>query len=53
MQEIEKKFINVKIYSLPRITPIKQLELGVKGDKKQTKNAMILLKKLLKSQGHI
>ncbi|MEK9771244.1 MAG: molybdopterin-binding protein [Nitrosomonadales bacterium] len=53
MQEIEKKFIDVKVYSLPRITPTKQLELGVKGNKKQTKNAMIFLKKSLKSQGHI
>ncbi len=47
MRSIEKQFTDVRIYSLPKLSPNKTLEFGIKGDKQQVKNAMLFLKNYL------
>ncbi len=47
MRSIEKQFTDVRIYSLPKLSPNKTLELGIKGDKQQVKDAMLFLKNYL------
>jgi molybdopterin-biosynthesis enzyme MoeA-like protein len=50
MRSIEKQFTDVRIYSLPKLSPNKTLEFGIKGDKQQVKNAMHFLKKFLSDE---
>ena len=51
MHRINNQYKNVKTYSLPRLKPNKTLELGVKGDNSEVKEAMKALKKNLKVLG--
>ena len=48
MHRINNEYKNVKTYSLPRLKPNKTLELGVKGDNSEVKEAMKALKNNLK-----
>tara|TARA_B100000767_G_scaffold251384_1_gene254343 strand:- start:674 stop:1426 length:753 start_codon:yes stop_codon:yes gene_type:complete len=48
MHKINNEYKNVKTYSLPRLKPSKTLELGVKGDNSEVKEAMKALKNNLK-----
>lgn len=52
MNQIENDFPLVKMYSLPKITPQKQVEIGVKGDKRQVLSAMEMVKKYVKELGY-
>ncbi len=52
MNQIENDFPLVKMYSLPKITPQKQVEIGVKGDKRQVLSAMEMVKKYIKELGY-
>ena len=52
MSQIENDFPLVKMYSLPKITPQKQVEIGVKGDKQQVLSAMEMVKKYVKELGY-
>jgi len=48
MNEIEKRNKEIKIYSLPKLSPKKTLELGIKGSSMNVKMAMQDLKSKLK-----
>ena len=48
MQKIQKENEYIKIYSLPKLRPIKTLELGIKGKSELVSKAMKDLKKNLK-----
>ena len=52
MREIEIKFPKVKVYSLPKISPSKQVELGVKGDVSQVSESILVIKKYVKDMGY-
>ena len=52
MNQIENDFPLVKMYSLPKITPHKQVEFGIKGDKAQVLTAMGVVKKYIKELGY-
>ena len=52
MNQIENDFPLVKMYSLPKITPHKQVEFGIKGDKGQVLTAMGVVKKYVKELGY-
>jgi hypothetical protein len=42
----------VKVYSLPKISPSKQVELGVKGDLSQVSESILVIKKYVKDMGY-
>jgi len=52
MNQIENDFPLVKMYSLPKITPQRQVEFGIKGDKEQVLSAMEVVKKYVKELGY-
>ena len=52
MNQIENDFPLVKMYSLPKITPQRQVEFGIKGDKEQVMSAMEVVKKYVKELGY-
>jgi molybdopterin-biosynthesis enzyme MoeA-like protein len=52
MIEIENQYPLIKMYCLPKITPQKQVELGVKGDKVQANSAIKIIKKNVKELGY-
>jgi len=52
MNQIENDFPLVKMYSLPKITPQRQVEFGIKGDKEQVLSAMEVVKKYIKELGY-
>ena len=52
MNQIENDFPLVKMYSLPKITPKRQVEFGIKGDKEQVLSAMEVVKKYVKELGY-
>ena len=52
MDDIESQFPLVKMYSLPKITPHRQVEFGVKGDKRQVQKSMSIIKKYIKELGY-
>ena len=52
MNDIESQFPLVKMYSLPKITPHRQVEFGVKGDKMQVQQSMSIIKKYIKELGY-
>jgi len=52
MNQIENDFPLVKMYSLPKITPQRQVEFGIKGDKGQVLSAMEVVKKYIKELGY-
>ena len=47
MNKIEQKFQHINIYSLPKMTPKKTIEFGIKGDENEVTKAMIFLKNFL------
>ena len=52
MNQIENDYPLVKMYSLPKITPQRQVEFGIKGDKEQVLSAMEVVKKYVKELGY-
>ena len=52
MNQIENDFPLVKMYSLPKITPKRQVEFGIKGNKEQVLSAMEVVKKYVKELGY-
>ena len=52
MNQIENDFPLIKMYSLPKITPQRQVEFGIKGDKEQVLSAMEVVKKYVKELGY-
>ena len=52
MNDIESQFPLVKMYSLPKIAPHRQVEFGVKGDKMQVQQSMSIIKKYIKELGY-
>jgi molybdopterin-biosynthesis enzyme MoeA-like protein len=52
MNQIENDYPLVKMYSLPKITPQRQVEFGIKGDKEQVLIAMEVVKKYVKELGY-
>ena len=52
MNQIENDYPSVKMYSLPKITPQRQVEFGIKGDKEQVLSAMEVVKKYVKELGY-
>ena len=41
MNEIVKKYPKIKLFSLPKLNPIKTIELGVKGPSKLVNEAIL------------
>ena len=51
MNETLAKYTKIKIFSLPKLKPNRQIELGAKGEPEQVKLAMIALKKGVEKVG--
>jgi len=52
MNEIVKKYPEIKLFSLPKLKPIKTIELGVKGSSKLVNEAILEIQEKITNLGY-
>jgi hypothetical protein len=52
MNEIVKKYPEIKLFSLPKLKPIKTIELGVKGSSKLVNEAILEIQDKIANLGY-
>jgi hypothetical protein len=52
MNEIVKKYPEIKLFSLPKLKPIKTIELGVKGPSKLVNESILEIKVKVENLGY-
>ncbi|MEY3784752.1 MAG: hypothetical protein RL241_100, partial [Pseudomonadota bacterium] len=52
MNEIVKKYPEIKLFSLPKLTPVKTIELGVKGPSKLVNEAILEIQVKITNLGY-